>query len=152
MQKQHSFKSSSRHGRLDVLSCHSKTNSKTPARNSHSSHNRHARCDEPNVEKLTVAGDPQEQEDPREHGWESGEGETYRKTVGECEIEVGRHKHMHEMRQCSSVLLQGTDAPVPECCLLLPVEGWESVFSLLLSVCLCHSSELSVVSAASLSC
>lgn len=56
-------------------------------------------------------------------------GQNLRKTVGECEIEVGRHKHMHETRQCSSVLLQGTDATVPERCLLLPVEGWESVFS-----------------------
>lgn len=47
-------------------------------------------------------------------------GQNLRKTVGECEIEVGRHKHMHETRQCSCVLLQGTD----ECCVLLPVEGW----------------------------
>lgn len=34
-------------------------------------------------------------------------GQNLRKTVGECKKEVGRHKHMHEMRQCSSVLLVG---------------------------------------------
>lgn len=52
-------------------------------------------------------------------------GQNLQKTVGECEIEVGRHKHMHEMRQCSSVLLGvgggGTDATVPQWCLPLPV-------------------------------
>ncbi len=62
----------------------------------------------------------------RTQGIMTGEwrGQNLRKTVGECEIEVGRHKHMHEMRQCSSVLLGGTDATVPQWCLLLPVEGW----------------------------
>lgn len=51
----------------------------------------------------------------RTQGIMTGEwrGQNLRKTVGECEIEVGRHKHMHEMRQCSSVLLGGTDATVP---------------------------------------
>lgn len=45
----------------------------------------------------------------RTQGIMAGEwrGQNLRKTVGECEIEVGRHKHMHEMRQCSSVLLVG---------------------------------------------
>ena len=45
----------------------------------------------------------------RTQGIMTGEwrGQNLRKTVGECEIEVGRHKHMHEMKQCSSVLLRG---------------------------------------------
>lgn len=38
---------------------------------------------------------------------EEWRGQNLRKTVGEYEKEVGRHKHMHEMRQCSSVLLVG---------------------------------------------
>lgn len=49
---------------------------------------------------------------------------------------------MHEMRQCSSVLLQGMDAPVPECCLLYP---WKD--GSLSSASSTLSSELPVVSA-----
>lgn len=76
-------------------------------------------------------------------------GQNLQKTVGEYEIEVGRHKQMHEMRQCSSVPLQGTDASVPEWGLLLPVKGWESVFNasvplLILLLCLSLSLPLSL--------
>lgn len=46
------------------------------------------------------------------------------------------------MRQCSSVLLQGMDAPVPECCLLYP---WKD--GSLSSASSTLSSELPVVSA-----
>lgn len=38
---------------------------------------------------------------------EERRGQNLRKTVGECEIEVGRHKEKHKMRQGSSVLLAG---------------------------------------------
>lgn len=72
------------------------------------------------------------------------EGETYRKTVGECEIEVGRHKHARDETVLLCVL-QGTDAPVPKCCLLYPwKDGSLSSASSALSAR--HSSELPVVS------
>lgn len=73
------------------------------------------------------------------------EGETYRKTVGECEIEVGRHKHARDETVLLCVL-QGTDAPIPKCCLLYPwKDGSLSSASSALSGR--HSSELPVVSA-----
>lgn len=100
----------------------------------------------------------------RTQGIMTGEwrGQNLRKTVGECEIEVGRNKHMHEMRQCSSVLLVGGR-------MLQSLRGvsfyqWKagSVSSVLLFcwffflealsvsfLSVCHSSELPAVSCAS---
>lgn len=54
-------------------------------------------------------------------------GHNLEKTVGECEIEVGRL----EMRQCVSVLLEGTEATVPQWCPLLLVESCYSRSSVL---------------------
>lgn len=48
----------------------SNSQSQQSATNSHSSNNsQRTRRDELDVEKLTVAGDPQEQEEPRDHDW-----------------------------------------------------------------------------------
>lgn len=107
---------SEQHGGELSLSHHANANSETrlPATNSSSNH-RHARCEEEeNLPWLEI------HRSRRTQGIMAGlwRGQNLRKTVGECEMEVGRHKHMHETRQSSSVLLQGTDAPVPECCLL----------------------------------
>lgn len=58
------------------------SNSETPAKNSHSNHNKRVRCNELDVEKLTVAGDPQEQEDPRDHDWSRWRGRNLQENSG----------------------------------------------------------------------
>lgn len=58
------------------------SNSETSAKNSHSNHNKHVICDELDLEKLTVAGNPQEQEDPRDHDWGWWRGWNLRENSG----------------------------------------------------------------------
>lgn len=59
------------------------SDSETSAQNSHSNHNKRVRCDELGVEKLTVAGDPQEeQEEPRDHDWGRRRGWNLRENSG----------------------------------------------------------------------
>lgn len=80
--------------------------------------------------KLTMSGDPQEQEHPGGHGWEEWRGQNLRETVGNCEIGVGRQREMHKMKQCSCALLD--DAMVPQwfsfLFFFLPEESWMPVF------------------------
>lgn len=71
------------------------SNSGTSAKNSNSN-NKRSRRDELDVENLPW---PEMHRSRRTQGIMTGvdgEAETYRKTVGECEIEVGRHKHARE--------------------------------------------------------
>lgn len=72
------------------------SNSGTSAKNSHSNNNKRSRRDELDVENLPW---PEMHRSRRTQGIMTGvdgEAETYRKTVGECEIEVGRHKHARD--------------------------------------------------------
>lgn len=83
------------------------SNSETSAKNSHSNHNKRKRCNELDVEKLTVAGDPQEQEDPRDHDWGRWRGWNLQENSGRVWNRSWQAQTCTKMRQCSSVCCRG---------------------------------------------